>query len=45
MAFVSLWNAYSRKNVATYSWNEIEQKEDTMYQWTLLPIFGIEYEF
>ena len=43
--YFSVWNAYNRKNVATYFWNEVEKKEDITYQWSLLPIFGFEFEF
>jgi len=43
--YFSVWNAYNRKNVATYFWNDREQKQDEIYQWLLLPIFGLEYEF
>jgi hypothetical protein len=42
--YLSAWNAYNRKNLATYFWNDKEQKQDTIYQWQLLPIFGLEYE-
>jgi outer membrane receptor for ferrienterochelin and colicin len=42
--YLSAWNVYNRKNVAAYFWNEKENKEDTLYQWNLLPIFGVEYE-
>jgi len=42
--YLSVWNAYNRKNVATYFWNEQEQKPEQIYQWLLLPIFGLEYE-
>ncbi len=45
VVYLSVWNAYSRKNVATYFWNETEKKPNTIYQWTLIPIFGLEYEF
>jgi hypothetical protein len=45
IVYFSIWNAYNRKNVSTYYWNETEQKQDVRYQWTTLPIFGIEYEF
>lgn len=45
VSYLSVWNAYNRKNIATYFWNENEQKEDVIYQWTLLPIFGLEFEF
>ncbi len=43
-AYLSVWNAYNRKNVAAYFWNEQEQKPDQIFQWLLLPIFGLEYE-
>ncbi len=43
--YLSIWNAYSRKNVADYFWNSFKNKQDTIYQWTSLPIFGIKYEF
>ncbi|MBN1397456.1 MAG: TonB-dependent receptor [Bacteroidetes bacterium] len=43
--YLSLWNAYNRKNIASYTWNEMEDRivEDTM--WGLMPVFGIRYEF
>lgn len=31
--YFSIWNAYNRKNVATYFWNANEGKQDTIYQW------------
>jgi hypothetical protein len=43
--YFSVWNAYNRKNVASYYWNENENRQDTIFQWSLLPIFGLEYEF
>jgi outer membrane receptor for ferrienterochelin and colicin len=42
--YLSAWNVYNQKNVATYFWNEKKNKQDTIYQWNLLPIFGVEYE-
>ena len=45
VAFLSLWNVYNRKNIATYYWNEIENKQDEYYQWSFMPIGGFEYEF
>ena len=45
VVYFSVWNAYDRKNIATYFWNENENKEDVVYQWSLLPIFGLEFEF
>ncbi len=43
--FISVWNAYNRKNVAGYYWNPEEERADLMYQWSMLPVFGIEYGF
>jgi hypothetical protein len=40
-----VWNAYNRSNVASYYWNEVQNEQATLYQWNLLPIFGLEYEF
>mgnify|MGYP006278128859 CR=1 FL=1 len=44
VVYLSVWNAYDRKNVATYYWNEQEEKRDVIHQWRILPIFGVEYE-
>jgi hypothetical protein len=43
--YLSVWNIYNHKNIATYFWNEAEKRQDTIYQWGALPIFGLEYEF
>ena len=43
--YLSVWNAYNRKNVASYYWNEINRSPDLIYQWSALPIFGLEFEF
>lgn len=43
--YFSVWNAYNRKNVASYYWNEIDDKQDVTYQWNALPVIGFEYEF
>jgi hypothetical protein len=45
VAYLSVWNAYNHKNVAQYFWNAEENKQGVIYQWSLLPIFGVEYEF
>jgi len=28
-----------------YYWNESDGKQDAEYQWSLLPIMGLEFEF
>jgi hypothetical protein len=43
--YFSVWNAYNRKNVSCYYWNQIDNRQDVIYQWSILPIFGIEFEF
>jgi len=43
--YLSIWNAYNRQNVSSYYWNQIENRQDTIYQFSMLPIFGLEYEF
>lgn len=43
--YLSVWNAYNRKNIAAYYWNTVTNSLDSMTQWRLLPIFGVEYEF
>ena len=42
--YLSVWNVYNRKNLAEYYWNDQEQKQDEIYQWLVLPVFGLEYE-
>jgi hypothetical protein len=43
--FVSLWNAYDRKNVERIYWNSQTRAVDKMNQWTMLPVFGVEWQF
>lgn len=43
--YLNILNAYNRKNVAVQNWNRQTNSLDTMYQWSLMPILGIEYEF
>ncbi len=43
--YISVWNLYNRKNVATWYWNPMTKQQDAIYQWQMLPIFGLEYEF
>jgi hypothetical protein len=45
IVYLSVWNAYGRRNIAAYTWNEIDNKQDEETMWGTLPIFGIEYEF
>ncbi|MCF7859730.1 MAG: hypothetical protein K9N09_11690 [Candidatus Cloacimonetes bacterium] len=43
--YFSVWNAYAQDNIAEYYWNDEKQKVDEIYQWTMLPILGLEWEF
>ncbi len=43
--YLSVWNAYNRKNVANYIWNEATNQPGTQNQWSILPMIGVEYEF
>jgi len=43
--YLSVWNVYDRKNIASYFWNDAEGKIDVIYQWRVLPIIGAEFEF
>ncbi len=45
IVYLSIWNAYNRENIAGYYWNQHEKKQDEVLQWSMLPIFGIEFEF
>jgi hypothetical protein len=43
--YLSVWNAYNRRNVASYYWNEDDGAPGLIYQWSALPVFGLEFEF
>ncbi len=43
--YFSIWNAYGRKNLYAYSWNEMKNEPQEEKQWTTIPIFGLEFEF
>jgi hypothetical protein len=43
--FLSLWNAYNRENVSQFYWNEVEVRPDTINQWGLFPVIGMEWRF
>ncbi len=45
VCYLSVWNVYNRKNVAQYFWSQVKNVQETIYQWGILPVFGIEYEF
>ncbi|RPI04130.1 MAG: hypothetical protein EHM64_10935 [Ignavibacteriae bacterium] len=43
--YLSIWNAYGRRNVAAYTWNEVKDKRMEEVMWGTLPVFGVKYEF
>ena len=43
--YLSVWNVYNRKNAATHFWNEFKNAPAVQYQWSTMPILGVEYEF
>jgi hypothetical protein len=43
--YLSIWNAYGRKNIAAYQWNEITNEQEAAEQWSTLPVLGFEFEF
>ena len=45
VCFLSVMNAYNRHNVAEFFWNQVDNGQDIIYQWGMLPIVGFEYEF
>lgn len=45
VCYASVWNILNRRNVTATFWNRIEKKEDHIYQWAVMPVVGIEYEF
>jgi outer membrane receptor protein involved in Fe transport len=45
VTYISIWNAYGRRNVASYRWNELDNKVADETMWGMLPVFGVEYEF
>ncbi len=45
VTYLSVWNVYNRSNVGSYYWNPFTNKQDTVYNWGMLPVLGIEFEF
>lgn len=44
-AYLDIWNVYNRKNIAAYTWNEDYSKKRTLYQFSIIPMFGVSAEF
>jgi len=45
IVYLSVWNAYSRENIAQYVWDEQKNEIGIMKQWSTLPVLGVEYKF
>jgi len=45
VSYFTLLNAYNRKNIFAYYWDEDEQKAGRINQWTIIPVGGFEIEF
>lgn len=45
VVYLSIWNTYNRKNIASYYWDTQNKTVKETYQWNLMPIFGLEFEF
>lgn len=45
VTYLDLQNAYNRKNFYYYVWNNKSARIVSVYQWSLLPIFGFSLEF
>lgn len=45
LAYLSVWNAYDRANVASYYWHVTHGRVEAQTQWRILPLFGLEYAF
>lgn len=43
--YIDVWNVYNRKNIAAYTWNDNYSKMKTLYQFSIIPMFGISAEF
>lgn len=42
--YLSIWNTYNRENAQAVIWNTFDNRPETVKQFGLLPIFGIEWE-
>lgn len=42
--YLSIWNTYGRENLITYTWDELKNKPRAEKAWSILPVFGLEYE-
>ncbi len=45
VTYASVWNVYDRRNIAAVYWNGVTRSADTILQWGIMPVVGLEYEF
>jgi len=45
VSYMSIWNAYNQENIAGYYWDEVNNKQSSYKQWSILPVGGFELEF
>ena len=43
VAYISVWNVYNRRNIASYYWNNFTNRQGAQEQFGILPIFGVEW--
>lgn len=43
--YFDVWNVYNRRNVGAYIWNGDYSEMKTLYQFSIMPMFGISAEF
>jgi hypothetical protein len=44
IAYISIWNVYNRNNAQAIIWNQFDMRPETVSQFGLLPVFGLEWE-
>lgn len=43
--YLSVWNTFDRKNTAWHAWSEVSNFEVHYNQFSIAPIFGVEFDF
>ncbi len=45
VAYVSVWNVFDRENVRRYYWSASRNEVVPEFQWGMVPVLGLEFEF
>lgn len=45
IVYLDIWNILNRENIYQYKWDSVSSSIGAEHQLTILPLFGIEYEF